>query len=127
MNKLLAAAMFAVAVIAMPFGVAMAAQQSQGVYVGSKYYPPCTSETQDNCVQVNQLRHHEAMKAEMSRKEGKMTKAEERSKKMSKSASSESLAEVTPAAGGMVKITPANTPHGCSPVTTPCNKTFTYP
>jgi hypothetical protein len=118
MNKILAAAMFAAAVMAMPFGAAMAAQQSQGVYVGSKYYPPCTSETQDNCVQVPQLRRHDAMKSEMSsRKEGKM----------SKSTSTESVAEIAPAAGGSVKITPSNTPRGCSPLTTPCSKTFTYP
>jgi hypothetical protein len=97
MNKAVVGAIIAAAVLAMPYGVGMAAERMPGgVEMGGKYYPPCTSRNQDNCVQVP-MRMRERMHAPAKKM------------RMHKQPMMRKGASMTP-----------EVPHGCSPVTTPC-------
>lgn len=95
MTRAVVGAIFAAAVLAVSYSPGMAAEPTPGgVQVGGKYYPPCTSRMQDNCVQVpmrmRERVHVPAAKMPMHRPPM------------------------------MRKGAPAEVPRGCSPVTTPC-------
>ena len=96
MNRAVVGAIVAAAVVAVPYSLGMAAERMPGgVEMGGKYYPPCTSRNQDNCVQVPMRmreRVHVPERAPM-HKQPMMRKG----------------APMTP-----------EVPRGCSPVTTPC-------
>ncbi|MGB8275772.1 MAG: hypothetical protein WCF16_10950 [Alphaproteobacteria bacterium] len=91
MTRTLMGAILAAAILAIPYGTATAAEpMAGGVKVGDKYYPPCTSRGQDNCIQMGKQ-----MKERMGMPGAKMPMHEK---------------------GPMGP----EVPHGCSPVTTPC-------
>lgn len=97
MNKAVVGAIVAAAVLAIPYSLGMAAEPMPGgVEMGGKYYPPCTSRNQDNCVQVP-MRLRERMHVPE-------TKAPMHKQPMMRKG-----APTTP-----------EVPRGCSPVTTPC-------
>ena len=93
MGKFLTGMIAAGALLAVSSGAVLAAD-----------YPPCTSRTQDKCMQVpaGKMKGEKMMKEDMGMKEGMGMK--EKGGKMMK--------ESMP--GNM------DIPHGCSPATTPC-------